>query len=462
MLKRSIMVAIPGAALAVVAFAMVGPGAPRPFAGVRIWGGPTEDVRSFCFRLEIVQRFQGIDSLHDIGEIEVLASAQNGQAGVFRGPTHPDGTADVQIPLPSRARGTVYAVVRTVDGRPLLEGEIAHGLAGWGESRSNGPVLAGQHEGDLTVTAATGRGMFATPFRDDLLLRVQHRGLPAPGASVTVEADGADLDAAPGSRKAGTVAVVTRPNGTATIGVIPASYDVEVAIEARALGLSGRWHGPLPVTPGAMWLEPDRAKNGPLRVVSPVPRAVAYATIATRTERLWGGQIALFPDAAGFSSGSIGWPLRDDFPAPAWLTLASDPRATGSGTVGWPIQTDPTQPTDQVLEERHFPDLLLLDGMPQAEHREILRRHQARNLGIAALVVAALLEILLLADAARSAERALRRVENTIAESGNAGGAVSSARPGRGKALFSLVIAAAVVLIAFASIGVVLLWKTGG
>jgi hypothetical protein len=458
MLRRSIIVAVPGAALAVVGIATVGPGALRPFDGVRIWGGPTEDARSLCFRIEVVERFQGIDSLRDIGEIEVLASSENGLQGAYRGRTHPDGTADVQIPLSGRARGKVHAVVRPVDGPPLLEGELTQGPAGWGASAARGPILAGRREGDLTVTVAASRGVFACPFRDELLVQIEQNGRPIAGANVTVEAQGADLDGAP---KGGAISVVTEPRGTAAIGVIPTSHDVDVTIEARALGLSGLWRGPLPVTPGAMWLDPARVKNGPLRVVSPVPHAMAYATIATRTERLWGGQVALLPDRAGFSSGSIDWPLGDDAPVPAWLTLASDPRATGSGTTGWPLRIGPAQMPHEALEERHFPEMLLLDGMPQAERRDVRRRSQARKLGAAALIAAVLLEVLLLVDTARSAERALQRVEASLAEAG-AVSTKKASRLGGWRALFLLVVAAAVVVIAFAGVGIVLLWKTGG
>lgn len=461
MLRRSIIVAVPGAALAVVGIATIGPGALRPFDGVRIWGGPTEEARNLCFRVEVVQRFQGIDSLRDIGEIEVLASSENGFEGAYRGRTHPDGTADVQIPLSGRAHGKVRTIVRPVGGPPLLEGELARGPAGWGASATRGPLRADRREGDLTVNVAAARGVFAYPFRDELLVQIEQNGHPVPSATVTVEAQGADLEGAPGSRKGSALSVATEPRGSVTIGVIPTSHDVDVTIEARALGLSGLWRGPLPVIPGAMWLDPARTKNGPLRVVSPVPHATAYATIATRTERLWGGQVALLPDRAGLSSGSIDWPLGDDAPFPAWLTLASDPRATGSGTTGWPLPIGPALLPNEALEERHFPEMLLLDGMPQAERRDVRRRSQARNLGVAALIAAAVLEVLLLADTARSTERAMQRVEASLAEAG-AVSAKRGWRPGGWRALFLLVVATAVVAIAFAGVGIVLLWKTGG
>jgi hypothetical protein len=67
-----------------------------------------------------------------------------------------------------------------------------------------------------------------------------------------------------------------------------------------------------------------------------------------------------------------------------------------------------------------------------------------------------------LAETVRSTERDIRRIEAAFAESSDAGGARAPAWPKRGRALVWLVVAAAVVAIAFAGIGVVLLWKTAG
>src|SRR5207249_956559 len=86
-----------------------------------------------------------------------------------------------------------------------------------------------------------------------------------------------------------------------------------------------------------------------IRVVSPVPRELVYATLCTRSARLWGGVVPLSPDAHGYASGEIDWPPDVGGPSGAidggghgsiWLTLASDPRGSGTGTVGWPVETD--------------------------------------------------------------------------------------------------------------------------
>ncbi|HKQ68269.1 MAG TPA: hypothetical protein VJT73_02980, partial [Polyangiaceae bacterium] len=225
------------------------------------------------------------------------------------------------------------------------------------------------------------------------------------------------------------VATTTRSLRTAASFVLaPRTHVVDATASASFAGLEGSWNGILPVVPGAIWLDPELVSQHRIRVVAPVPREVAYATIATRTARLWGGAIALAKDERGFAAGEISWPDLDA-PAeePKWLTLASDPRATGAGTVGWPLHPD--------AGERAFRDWLLLDGMPRAEERDNARRHRARTLSAASLFAAAVLEGVLLAHGTY----------------------------GRGMRSWAwLAVAIATVVFAFAALGVVAMWRTIG
>src|SRR5262249_2512968 len=153
--------------------------------------------------------------------------------------------------------------------------------------------------------------------------------------------------------------------GEATFVLAPRSHTVEASVEASFAGLTGTWESLLPVTPGAMWLDPASLPSKKIRVESPTPRDTAYATLATPTARLWGGVVSLSTDERGNTAGAIDWPLTGAPPSEAmWLTIASDPRASGAGTVGWPIFAP--GPAD----ERPFRDWLLLDGMPMAERRD--------------------------------------------------------------------------------------------
>src|SRR5258708_39441876 len=73
MLARAILLAVPSLAMAVVGFAMFGPGAVRSYDGAQIWGGPTEGTRELSWRLLVLERFRGVDSTKDLGAVMVRA-----------------------------------------------------------------------------------------------------------------------------------------------------------------------------------------------------------------------------------------------------------------------------------------------------------------------------------------------------------------------------------------------------
>jgi hypothetical protein len=90
-------------------------------------------------------------------------------------------------------------------------------------------------------------------------------------------------------------------------------------------------------------------------------------------------------------------------------------------------------PNDTIRDERPFRDELLLDGMPTAEKRDQDRRYRARTLSAVALGAAAILEGIFLAHG--SGARGVRAWAWTA-------------------------IAIATVTLAFAAIGIVVMWKT--
>jgi hypothetical protein len=426
MLARTLQLAVPSLAMAVVGFALFGPGAVRSFDGAQIWGGPTEGARRLSWRVLGVERFRGIDSTKDLGPIVVRARGA-GLDAVAKCTTRRDGSCDIDLPLTSEARGAVHVEVTTEDGRvELASGDVARDAAGWDKGPPHPRRLAGASRGDLAVEVEARRGIFAAPFRDDLVVGVKRADSPVRGAKITLQTDGARIAGALDSDAGATV--TTSDRGEATFSLEPRLHTVEVSIEAAAVGLEGRWEGVLPVIPGAIWLDPS--DGALLRVVSPVARDVAYATLSSRTARLWGGVIPFAPDGRGYSVGTLARTLADADPRePVWLTLASDPRASGSGTVGWPVNA-------AALAEGELPfrDWLLLDGMPAAERRDADRRGHARRLAAAALGAAAVIEGVLLA------------------------------RGSYGKGARSyvwLVVAIATVALAFAALGLVAMWRTG-
>jgi hypothetical protein len=284
------------------------------------------------------------------------------------------------------------------------------------------------------VTLDARRGVFAAPFRDELVAEVKRHGAPVPGARFTFHADAAELD---GGLPDGSARVVTDASGRAVIGVKPLTHTLEISVTAEGpAGATGTFECILPVVPGAMWLDPAAALQGTLRVVSPVPRDLAYASLATASERLWSGAVPLRVDSLGFATGAIEWPREaSDGTSPMWLTLSSDPRGSGAGTVGWPLARRGADPQPSARDERAFRDKLLLDGMPMAERRDGERRRRARTLSAVALGAAAVLEGIFLAETTRQKGQ-------------------------RSWAQFAVAIAT--IVLAFAAIEVVVMWKTGG
>ncbi|HEY3594483.1 MAG TPA: hypothetical protein VGL13_11435, partial [Polyangiaceae bacterium] len=305
-------------------------------------------------------------------------------------------------------------------GRGVISGNAAH----WGNRAPRAPEIQGSRKGDLEIHVFAMRGVFAAPFADELsLLITGHDGEPRPRARVNV-----DLVAGTPAESS----VITDERGRAKLEVVPNAHAVEIQVSATWAGSSGSFFGALPVVPGALWLDPESRAAEQIRVVSPVPRVCAYATLDTRSVRLWGATIPLENDARGFASGSLAWPAISLSPdEPIWLTLSGDPEAGGAGTVGWPVA--PISPSPAA--ERSFADELLVDGLPAAAARESHRRHRAVWLVVAALGAAAGLESILLWSTARARG------------AGNLGRAV---------------LAVAAIVLAFAAIGIVAMWKAIG
>jgi hypothetical protein len=370
--------------------------------------------------------------------------ARNGELpeAVARCHTLTDGTCDVLLDFSAEVSGPIHAVVSADTGAAVLaEGDFQANGADWGRSAGHPARLVGHATGDLAIDVAARRGVFAAPFPDDLVVTVRDGETPVQDARITLRTDAADLAGVPPSRDPErSLTLIASERGEVRFGVTPHMHTVAIDIDVTATDRAAAWHGLLPVVPGAIWLDPTSYANGSIQVVAPVPREVAYVTIATASARLWGGVIALHSgETQGYSRGGIEWPKGIRAPEigthePIWITLSSDPLQTSAGTVGWPVHraTWPVFPT-AILDERPFRDLLLLDGMPAAEKRDQARRYRARALSAVALGAAAVLEGILLAVS--SGARGVRAWAWTA-------------------------IAIATVTFAFAAIGVVVMWKT--
>ena len=443
---RSVMLAAPSVAMAVVGLALLGPGAARSFEGAEVWGGPTEGRARLSLRVAVLRRFRSIDSV--VAGRSVVVRSANGEGASDRCTTDADGRCDVELrlaaPPSSSLRVSVVATTTAPDQRSaavqeLAAGTLARVARGWGERPARRPELSGSRQGDLVVHAYALRGVLAAPFPETLAVLVtDQQGDPRGGAEITASLEGGDVEVVRQSLPArpaqgGTAVTRSDDRGRAELKVVPRSHVAELNLTATTDGATGSFTGTLPVIAGAIWLDPGSRSSGQLRILAPIARPSVYAVLATRSARWWGGTIALTMDAQGFFGASVPWPAVN-LPAgeEAWLTLAGDPEGRGPGTVGWPVAAadDRWGAAEQV-----FNDALLLDGMPDAERRETERRERASWLVAIALGATACLEAVLI---------------------------VGGARP-RGSSAWGRVAAAvAAIVLAFAAIGIVAMWKAAG
>jgi hypothetical protein len=366
-----------------------------PARGARVWGGPWQGQRTLSVRIATVEQRGGADTAWAAGDIEVEIGTISARAALGA-----PGLYDANIALDHPLDRGERVIVRSSRAGVIADGPLEPVHGGWGPLRRGGPLPA-QGQGPLSVSAIAGRGVIAPPFPEFLIVRVASGKDPASGAVVRVETDGATAQMA----ESGLVNSLGNASGT----VSATTREAAIRLTAQSpQGLGGTLVVPLPTITGAMWLDPDGLSEKPprIRIVSPVPRSLAYVTIADDTARLWGGTIPLAPGEKAASEGSVPWPVArsSDVPAhtvrQAWITVSPDVFAASAMSVGWPILLGdglaPVRPSD-ALEERRFADFLLLDGVPATEHREARTRAAARVIGMvgvgSGLVLAALIAI---------------------------------------------------------------------
>lgn len=451
---RTLIAAVAGGAVAVVAIAMFGPGRARPVAAAQVWGGPLstedEDVTS-SVRVVLLERLRGLETRPSGRAVVAEAKAANGARAHWTGATGPDGTAEATLLWERAPEAPIELRVSEVGGQPLAAGDLGLVPEGWGPGEATSAEIRGPRSGELAIRVAIPRGVLASPFREEAVVEVRRYGAPAPGARVTVTALGASLDAAEVLSASARVRLVADEEGRARFGVTPTAHAAEIEVNAALGGDTGHFEGRLSIMPGALWLEPAAPEAVTRRIVSPVAREVAYVSVATARSRIFGAAVPLSPTEEGFSEGildlspALSSLLRRD---PVVVTVATSAGFDGAATVGWPL-SPPHDPFSAVSQP--FADVLLLDGMPRAEAAERERRNGWASFSVTTLALATLVEAALLFAAARAGRG--RAVSN-------ADDALSVLSPTATN--LRLILAIALALLAFAGVGAVAIWASAG
>ena len=390
---RAAIFALPIFSVLVAALVFFGPGALHAATGARVRGLPVEGGRALALRIEVVRSLYDVVDTAPLTALEVEAGAPGQGLAAWRGAVGSDGIADVRLEASAPLRGSaVVRVTSAREGRTVL-------LAG-GEIRLRAPAPAfvqlgsvgGAVHGDLAVRVDATRGVLASPFPELMRVAVTSVLGDAPVGRVEVALEGAGLEITPDH-------LTTDARGIGAFRVKALAHGVELSITARAGDKTARWEGTLPVVPGALWIDPERAGDA-LSIVSAVPRERTYLSVWSEEGRIFGAVVPLAREPDGFFRGKVSAPLPPGARL-VYATVAGDPVEQGSGTVAWPLR-----PAEGAVAGARTLELLL-DGVPAAVEREKLRAWTARRNGLLVIGAAALAEVLLFLLQSRASQRRL-------------------------------------------------------
>jgi hypothetical protein len=393
---RTLLYSLPVLTVGVVGFATLVVGAPRPYWGARLFGGPVEGSPRLSWQLQVVERIGEAEAPAPARRARVDATLANGRTLTWQGAVDASGMASVSLEPDAPPGGpvSVHVVSTEPKARELGSGRVSLSRDTWlAGARRQGGWVDGKGSGALRISVAPGRGVFAVPFYDPLLIQVRDERGAVGGAQVKLSPDGLDV-------KAG--GLVTDEHGRVRVQIAPREHVVSLRVTARREGDEGTWFGALPVVPGALHA---RLNSGKLWIESPIVHERAYFAILDESARLAGDSVALTPDARGGSGAIVDAP---DFGARRlWCVVSSESDLASPGLVGWPLgEPGPDAPPPRTFA---VADHLLLDGLLAGYRAETERRARARLIAAVFAVGAALLAAALMMLEARDARARLGR-----------------------------------------------------
>ena len=444
-----LLYALPLSTAAVVGFALFVVGAPKAFAGARLYGGTTESVPRLSFRLAAVEHFRGIEAPLASETLEVVVDFEGGKSARWHGSLDAYGMAAVAVDVPGGALASAPRVRVLRDSETLADGRVWLSREAWLEKATRrGGWIPVPGKGPLEVRVALGRGALAVPFSDPIWIEIRRRGgAPIAGASVHVELEGLTLV----SPKTRDVLLTSDAEGRTQIVVRPNEHAASVRVVAEHAGERGEWYATLPVVPGAI---STRLQDGKLRIESPVERDLVYFALLGERARFAGGPVALEPDGRGGSVQLV--PLPPLPPEPVWAEASGEPELASETTVGWPLRV-PDEPRGEPRTTFSVPDQLLLDGVPQGERVEAARRGKARTIAGGYTVLALVLASIIVIARARRADVNLRAHLESAGAEAESRDLIARRKVGG----IALAVAVLCIALGFAAIALVALYRLG-
>ncbi|MBW2459496.1 MAG: hypothetical protein JRI68_33695 [Deltaproteobacteria bacterium] len=455
---------VPALAGAITAAALLGPGSERPVSGARIYGVMTAGAEVCAVRIHTVAHLGEIYHSIRLPSLQLAIHSGGAPIGRWEGASELGGLAEAVMAL-DPPLGPSATLRLSADGRSLAEGTITLPT----RLRVHGPPAPELQAGPLSIEVLTPRGVAVPPFPE--VLQVSARvpaaaptAPPSQGGDGGAAPDQAPGDAAPDSSRPDRPPLLAAtaegaevrqlgqperlscdPTGCAyrwQLEVTPAAPTVQLALEVRtAQGTLGAWRGAVPVLNGRMWVDPQAATRGELRLRAAMPKEDAFVSVLGEGGRLWGARAELKADEKGFSSGSLPLPA---LPAGALVvTVSSDLSEPDNTTIAWPLR-----PALGSVEPR--PMVLLADGLPRAVAAEEERRAGARRPAYGLVLAAGLFELFYLWRRGRLTRRRLQdhlRSASETAEGAQLDQATVTAVAGSAPLLWLLLLTGGLVLI---------------
>ncbi|NRA32432.1 MAG: Ig-like domain-containing protein [Polyangiaceae bacterium] len=401
---RTALLSLPALTMAVIAFALFVVGKSVPVQSARVYGGTSEAVDRVALRLLLNEEYQGVVARLPGKAVRVQLKTPT-ESLDWSGVSDDSGTLEALFVLKSPSSQSYELEVSA--GQPLralARGRVTLSRKHWvGEGQAHGSWASNGPTPGLQVRVAPERGTFAAPFPDELRILVQRDGKPVPGASVSVQLDGAKL-LAPVS--------ATDARGRSSAHIAPFEHVVSATVEVNADGETGRFHRRLAIRVGAIHVERTGNK---LTIRSPVPRERAFLSLLSLQQREFGAVVRLRADDAGGAVGSVSLPSVS---GPLWAAVSSEADSQSMGFVAWPLHS--SEPLEAPFNW-DLRDHLLLNGASAARDESVRRRFRAKALAGGFSLVAGLLGWVLFLFGAKRAESRLREhMERSSLESDSA------------------------------------------
>lgn len=389
-MARRLLLVLPAAIAAVVLWAVLTAGAPRPVTAVQVLGGPARGARQLSVLLRVLS--SDGSRAQPVAEQPLRVAARDAsRSAAWEGRTNAGGHAEVRLDFGELLQNAPELRVESMaTGELVAQGNLAPLDEEWRSSaRRQGGWVPGQSEGELRVRVAPAEGVVAVPFATEVVVAIGARddaggslGARSLGAGVKIEAEleGAELL----SPKRGGF-TLTDGDGNARLRIAPAEHAITLRVRAMSDGgLRGAWYGALPVLPGALHAAVDGAE---LLVSSPIGRDEAFVSIVTESERLAGAIVPLTSDAGGASGRVALEPalLARLSEQPAWAVVSSEYDKRSPAVVGWPLARTGSGPFEPAFTF-DAADRVLYDGLPAALASERQTRASRRRIALMLLV----------------------------------------------------------------------------